>query len=124
MSNGSSRLDGWIGILWSRDIFDDTLKLADAHLTIFWRSVKLSLLTTIITFAVGFPTAWFIATRPPKARALWLFLITIPFWTNLLIRTFAINEVIRNEGLLNTLLIWAGRDRNADPASSTPISRC
>lgn len=101
-------LDGWRGILFSRDIFDGTLKLADAHLTIFWRSVKLSLLTTAITFAVGFPTAWFIATRPPTSRALWLFLITIPFWTNLLIRTVAINEVIRNEGILNTLLIWAG----------------
>jgi spermidine/putrescine transport system permease protein len=98
--------DGWIGILYSRDIFDGTLQLADAHLTIFWRSVSLSLLTTFITFAVGFPTAWFIATQPPKARTLWLFLITIPFWTNLLIRTFAINEVIRNEGILNTLLIW------------------
>lgn len=101
-------LDGWRGILFTRDIFDGTLQLADAHLTIFWRSVKLSLLTTAITFAVGFPTAWFIATRPPKSRALWLFLITIPFWTNLLIRTVAINEVIRNEGILNTLLIWAG----------------
>jgi spermidine/putrescine transport system permease protein len=79
-------LDGWVGILFTRDIFDGTLGLADAHLTIFWR----------------------IATRPPKARALWLFLITIPFWTNLLIRTFAINEVIRNEGIVNSALIWAG----------------
>jgi spermidine/putrescine transport system permease protein len=70
--------------------------------------VKLSLLTTIITFLVGLPTAWFIATRPPKSRALWLFLITIPFWTNLLIRTYAINEVIRPEGLINTLLIGIG----------------
>ncbi len=104
----SFSLDGWRGILFTRDIFDGNLVLADAHLTIFWRSVKLSLLTTLITFAVGFPTAWFIATRPPKARALWLFLITIPFWTNLLIRTFAINEIIRNEGLLNTVLIWLG----------------
>ncbi|MGB3280737.1 MAG: ABC transporter permease [Pseudorhodobacter sp.] len=101
-------LNGWIGILYTRDIFDGTLKLADAHLSIFWRSVKLSLMTTAITFAVGFPTAWFIATRPPKQRAFWLFLITIPFWTNLLIRTVAINEVIRNEGLLNTVLIWLG----------------
>lgn len=101
-------LSGWIGILYTRDIFDGTLKLADAHLSIFWRSVKLSILTTAITFAVGFPTAWFIATRPSKQRAFWLFLITIPFWTNLLIRTVAINEVIRNEGLLNTFLIWLG----------------
>ncbi len=101
-------LDGWRGILFTRDVFDDTLVLADAHLTIFWRSVWLSLLTTALTFAVGFPTAWFIATRPPGQRSLWLFLITIPFWTNLLIRTFAISEVIRNEGLLNTLLMWLG----------------
>ena len=101
-------LDGWRSVLYTKDIFDDSLQLADAHLTIFWRSVKLSLLTTGITFLVGFPTAWFIATRPPKARALWLFLITIPFWTNLLIRTFAINEVIRNEGLFNTVMIKLG----------------
>lgn len=101
-------LSGWIGILYTKDIFDGTWGLADAHLTIFWRSVKLSLMTTAITFLVGFPTAWFIATRPPAQRAFWLFLITIPFWTNLLIRTVAINEVIRNEGLLNTFLIWLG----------------
>ena len=100
--------DGWVGILFTRDIFDGTMGLADAHLSIFWRSVKLSILTTVITFALGFPTAWFIATRPPRQRALWLFLITIPFWTNLLIRTFAINEVIRNEGVLNTVLLWLG----------------
>lgn len=100
--------EGWRGVLFERDIFDETLKLADGNLTIFWRSVKLSLITTVLTFLVGFPTAWFIATRSPRARAAWLFLITIPFWTNLLIRTFAINQIIRNEGVLNTLLLKAG----------------
>lgn len=100
--------EGWQSVLVERDIFDDTLKLADAHLAIFWRSVKLSLITTALTFLAGFPTAWFIATREARSRMLWLFLITIPFWTNLLIRTFAINQVIRNEGILNTLLIGAG----------------
>ena len=100
--------DAWTGILFSRDIFDDTLKLEDAHLSILWRSVNLSLLTTVFTFAVGFPTAWFIATRPQRQRAFWLFLITIPFWTNLLIRTIAINEIIRSEGLLNNVLIRLG----------------
>ena len=100
--------DGWVSILFTRDIFEGTLGLADAHMTIFWRSVKLSILTTVVAFALGFPTAWFIATRPAKQRALWLFLITIPFWTNLLIRTFAIMEVIRAEGVINTALLWAG----------------
>lgn len=102
-------LDGWRGILLTEDIFEPgTFALADAHLTILLRSLKLSLMTTLITVLVGFPTAWFIATKPPKTRVLWLFLITIPFWTNLLIRTFAINEVIRNDGLLNSFLQWAG----------------
>ncbi len=100
--------EAWFRILFERDIFDGTVSMADANLSIFWRSVKLSLMTTALTFALGLPTAWFIATRPPAARAIWLFLITIPFWTNLLVRTFAIMEVIRNQGLLNTFLINAG----------------
>lgn len=101
-------LDGWIGVLWSKDIFSDEWMLADAHLAIFWRSLSLSLLTTLFTFLLGFPTAWFIATRPAGQRAMWLFLITIPFWTNLLIRTYAINEVLRKEGLINAILLKLG----------------
>ena len=100
--------EAWFRVFFERDIFDDTVSAADAHLTILWRSVKLSLLTTLVTFVIGFPTAWFIATQPPNRRAMWLFLITIPFWTNLLIRTFAILEVIRNQGLLNSFLQWLG----------------
>jgi spermidine/putrescine transport system permease protein len=100
--------DAWVSTVLSRDIFDGTYSLADAHLTIFWRSVKLALITTIFAFLVGFPTAWFIATRSARMRTALLFLVTIPFWTNLLIRTFAINEIIRNEGLLNTILLGLG----------------
>jgi spermidine/putrescine transport system permease protein len=100
--------DAWFNVLFERDIFDDTLSLADAHVTILWRSIKLSFATTVIALIFGFPTAYFIATRPERNRDLWLFLITIPFWTNLLIRTFAIQEVIRNEGIINTTLIKLG----------------
>lgn len=100
--------EAWVGVLFQRDIFDDTLSLADAHASIFLRSVKLSLITTLFAFLFGFPTAYFIATRPERTRAFWLFLITIPFWTNLLIRTFAIQEVIRNEGLVNVVLLKLG----------------
>ena len=70
--------------------------------------MKLSLATTIITLIVGFPTAYFIATRRERDRDIWLFLITIPFWTNLLIRTFAVLEIIRNEGIVNNILIGVG----------------
>ncbi|UOK70374.1 ABC transporter permease [Ancylobacter polymorphus] len=105
---GEFSLDGWFSVLFQRDIFDDTVTLADAHLSILWRSVRLSVITTLATLALGFPTAYFIATRPRSTREVWVFLITIPFWTNLLIRTFAMQQVIRNEGVLNTLLMWLG----------------
>jgi len=100
--------DAWVATVVSRDIFDGTYSLADAHLTIFWRSVKLAFTTTVFAFIVGFPTAWFIATRSPRMRTALLFLVTIPFWTNLLIRTYAINQIIRNEGILNTFLLHLG----------------
>jgi spermidine/putrescine transport system permease protein len=100
--------DGWFSVFLQRDIFDDTITIADAHVTIFWRSVKLSMMTTLFALILGFPTAYFIATRPENRRDLWLFLITIPFWTNLLIRTYAMQEVIRNEGVINTALMLTG----------------
>ena len=98
----------WFNVVVERDFFDDTLSLSDAHLSIFWRSVKLSLMTTVVAFLVGFPTAYFIATRPKNTRDIWMLLIIIPFWTNLLIRTFAVMEIIRNEGVINTVLMGLG----------------
>ncbi len=100
--------DGWFSVLFERDIFDDTVSLSDANLIILARSVGLSLATTLITLVFGLPTAWFIATRPASQRGFWLFLITIPFWTNLLVRTIAVQEMIRSEGVLNRLLMALG----------------
>ncbi len=98
----------WISVVLERDFFDETLGWADAHLSIFWRSIRLSLITTILTAIFGIPTAYFIATRSPKSRNIWLFLITIPFWSNLLVRTYAIQELIRNKGVINNFLQWIG----------------
>ncbi len=100
--------DAWYSVVFQKDIFTDEVTLADAHMQILWRSLKLSFLSTILALVFGFPTAYFIATRNEKSRDLWLFLITIPFWTNLLIRTFAVMEVIRNEGIVNSILIGLG----------------
>ena len=99
---------GWFNVVFYRDIFDDTLGFATANMTIFWRSVRLALITTGFTLVFGFPTAYFIATRQPNKRDIWLFLITIPFWTNILIRTFAMQEIVRNEGIINSALIALG----------------
>ncbi len=100
--------DAWFNVFLERDIFDNTLSLADAHMSILWRSMKLAVATTVLSLILGFPTAYFIASRAASYRQVWLFLITIPFWTNMLIRGFAIQEMIRNEGLVNTILMKLG----------------
>lgn len=78
------------------------------YIGIFWRSIWQAGLATLICLAVGFPTAWFIATRPPRSRGIWLFLITIPYWVNLLIRTVSLKFLIRETGPLNEALQWIG----------------
>ena len=100
--------ENWFNVILERDIFDDNLVWADAHLTIFWRSVKLSLLTTVLTAIFGIPTAYFIATRSNRSRNLWLFLITIPFWTNLLIRTFAWIIILGKDGVIENTFSFVG----------------
>ncbi len=100
--------NGWFSVLFERDIFDDTVGIASANLDILFRSISLSIATTLITLVFGLPTAWFIATRPQTQRNFWLFLITIPFWTNLLVRTIAVQEMIRSEGVFNRILLALG----------------
>lgn len=100
--------EAWFNVFAEKDFFDETVSFSDAHFSIFWRSVRLSLMTTIVAFVVGFPTAYFIATRPEKHRNMWMLLIMVPFWTNLLIRTFAVMEIIRNEGVVNSALMGLG----------------
>ena len=94
--------------LFDRDIFDHTLQFSTTYLSIFARSIGLALGATVGALLVGFPTAYFIASKPPGQRNLWLFLITLPFWVNLLIRTYAILLIIRDEGIVNIGLMWTG----------------
>ncbi len=100
--------EAYIQFLFERDIFEETLTLNTAYLQIFGRSVGLSLAATLGCLLIGFPTAYFIATKPRAQRNLWLFVITLPFWTNLLIRTYAMLLIIRDEGIINISLSGIG----------------
>jgi spermidine/putrescine transport system permease protein len=100
--------EAYVSFLFQRDIFDGTLTFSGDYLLIYLRSILFAGATTIICLALGFPTAYFMATRPAHQRALWVFLITIPFWSNLLVRTLAVMLIIRDEGLINDALIWLG----------------
>jgi spermidine/putrescine transport system permease protein len=98
----------YIQFLFERDIFDDSLTLTTAYLGIFTRSFVQALVATLGCLVIGLPTAYFMATRPPEQRNLWVFLITVPYWVNLLIRTLAMLFLIRDGGPLNALLLWLG----------------
>ena len=58
--------EAWFNVFLEQDIFDDTIGFADAHLSIFLRSLRLALMATFMAVLVGFPTAYFIATRPER----------------------------------------------------------
>lgn len=101
-------IEAYVQLLFERDIFDDTLAFNSAYIEIFYRSFLLASFSTFAALVLGFPTAYFMATRPESQRDLWVFLITIPFWTNLLIRTFSMQLIIRDEGLVNVLVVGSG----------------
>ena len=93
----------------TRGLFgDEPAQIEWTYVTIFGRSIWQAFLATLICLVVGFPTAWFIATRPERTRGIWLFMITIPYWVNLLIRTVSLKFLIRDNGPLNDALLGVG----------------
>jgi spermidine/putrescine transport system permease protein len=94
---------------FDRGLFGDSdPTLQWTYISIFWRSIWQAGLATLFSLIIGFPTAYYIATRPAKTRALWVFLITIPYWVNLLIRTVSMKFLLRDEGPLNDFLMNVG----------------
>ncbi len=109
------------GVLWefslaaydqfffNRGLFGDEPPTIEwTYIGIFWRSIWQAGLATLLCLIIGFPTAWFIATRSGHQRTIWLFLITIPYWVNLLIRTISMKFLIRDNGPVNEWLVHAG----------------
>lgn len=100
--------DAYIQFLFERDIFDDSLILTTDYLLIFWRSIVQALIATGLCLLIGFPTAYFIVTRPNNQKTFWLFLITVPYWVNLLVRTVALLFVLRDDGPVNASIMATG----------------
>lgn len=78
------------------------------YLDLFARSVWLSLTSTLITLLIAFPVALFMARLPRRHRNTALILLMIPFWTNFLVRTYALQFMLRGNGPINTLLRAVG----------------
>jgi spermidine/putrescine transport system permease protein len=79
-------------------------RLADPlYLAILWRSLWIAGLATALCVALGFPLALFIS-RAGRRKNLWLQLVLLPFWTSFLVRTYAWLFILRDTGLINTVL--------------------
>ncbi|MEM6886901.1 MAG: ABC transporter permease [Pseudomonadota bacterium] len=94
---------------FDRGLFgDEPPKIEWTYILIFSRSIWQAGLATLLSLLIGFPTAYYIATRPARTRALCVFLITIPYWVNLLIRTVSMKFLLRGQGPMNDFLIGIG----------------
>lgn len=76
---------------------------------VIWRSIYVALITTFFCLLLGYPLAFFISQRrDPRTRLFLLFLVLLPFWTNFLVRTYALITIMQREGLLNGILLQLG----------------
>jgi putrescine transport system permease protein len=84
-------------------LFTDSLYVAT-----YLQSVKMAAITTLCCMLIGYPMAYYIARAEPSVRSLLLMGVILPFWTSLLLRVYAWIGILRNDGLLNNLLIGLG----------------
>jgi spermidine/putrescine transport system permease protein len=104
--------------LWSQDglAIDTTLTLAqyeralgtNTYRLLLLRSLGISALVTIVTVAMAYPMAYFVAFKVTRGKFLWLVALTVPFWTSYLLRVFAWKVILGYNGVINSGLISLG----------------
>ncbi len=99
--------DAYVQLLYERAL-DDSLILSPGYLIIIARSFLLAGIAMLCCLVVGFPVAYFISRQPLQHRNMWILLITIPFWTNQLVRTFAWIIILGRNGIIETPFHWLG----------------
>lgn len=74
------------------------------YFKVFWRSIKLAVISTLLCLLIGYPTAYIISKTKASRQGTLLMLAIIPMWMNFLLRTYAWSAILGREGILNTLL--------------------
>ncbi|MCF3592615.1 ABC transporter permease [Rhodobacteraceae bacterium LMO-12] len=77
-------------------------------LTLFGRTLWMSLLITFSCILLAYPVAWLLANLPTRTSNLLLILVLLPFWTSLLVRTSAWKVMLQQQGVINDVLVWIG----------------
>lgn len=81
-----------------------TAFFTEKYLLIFFRSLKLAVIATLICLLLGYPIAYFISRSKPKTQKILILLLMLPMWMNFLIRTYAIMVLIQDTGIINSFL--------------------
>ena len=100
-------LAAYIKIAFEYDL-EDKLIFNPGYLNIIFRSFQLSFGATLLCLIFGFPVAYYITLQPENRRNFYIYLVTIPFWTNLLIRTFAWIIILGRGGVIEAPLLATG----------------
>lgn len=87
--------------------FENILNLG-YHAETFTLSIALSVIATFICFLLGYPLAYLIASAPKKHQGIYMLLLMLPMWTNLLIRTYSMMAMMDDGGLINNILSALG----------------
>ncbi|MEM9781574.1 MAG: ABC transporter permease [Pseudomonadota bacterium] len=78
------------------------------YLTLFWRTLVLSVTITGTCLLLGYPIAWLLANLPMRTANLLLILVLLPFWTSLLVRTSSWIVLLQDQGVINDVLVFIG----------------
>jgi putative spermidine/putrescine transport system permease protein len=78
------------------------------YLKLFWRTLKLSMLITLLCLILAYPIAYLLSTLPVKTSNLLMILVLLPFWTSLLVRTTAWIALLQQQGVINDVLVAIG----------------
>ena len=78
------------------------------YLTLFNRTLAMSLTITLLCLLIGYPVAYLLATLPMRTANLLLILVLLPFWTSLLVRTSAWKVLLQQQGVINDVLVTIG----------------
>lgn len=104
---------------WSIDAYS---RLVDPFvLKIAYRSFTLAAIATLICLAVGYPFAYYIATRRPRVRNILLVLVMIPFWSNFLVRTYSWRVLLGSDGPVSQITEFLGLGETRLLFSSTAV---
>lgn len=89
--------------------FESYSRAADwIYLRVFWSSFKLAIVTSVSCLLLGLPMAYTMARAPERVRTLLLMLVMLPFWTNFVVRTYALKVLLAEAGPVNSLALSLG----------------